>query len=99
MRRRFYEIRTILFSNRVFRKFLHDMLCLVCIVAKLYNTKFSRFEEMNTYAHTSKYTRKCLFHNPPVAKGSTRDVTGKMAQFKMADVSNFKASFRIENGL
>ena len=57
MRRRFYEIRTILFSNRVFRKFLHDMLCLVCIVAKLYNTKFSRFEEMNTYAHTANYTQ------------------------------------------
>ena len=35
----------------------------------------------------------------PVAKGSTRDVPGKMAQFKMANVSNFKASFRIENGL
>ena len=35
----------------------------------------------------------------PVTKDSTRDVTGKMAQFKMADVSNFGGLFQLESGL
>ena len=57
---------------------------------------------MNTYAHTTNYTQTIRTNasqedlSLPVAKGSTRDVKGKMAQFKIADVSNFKTPFELK---
>ena len=49
---------------------------------------------MNTYAHTTNYKQTILTYledgRLPVTKGSTRDVTSKMAQFKMEDVSNIE---------